>query len=85
MDEKPIIVLGAGATKACGGPLTDDILPAALHGEMAHDDRTTLLEDREELLSLSGEFLHDCFNVPIDRDQITKENCPSLPLVLSML
>jgi hypothetical protein len=85
MDEKPIIVLGAGATKACGGPLTNDILPAALHGEMAHDNRTTLVEDREELLALSGEFLRDCFNVPTDRDQVTKENCPSLPMVLSML
>jgi hypothetical protein len=39
MEEKPIIILGAGATKACGGPLTDDILPAALNGEMAHEYR----------------------------------------------
>ena len=50
MAENPLIILGAGATKACGGPLTDDILPAALHGEMAHYDLTTLVEDREELL-----------------------------------
>ena len=85
MDEKPIIILGAGATKACGGPLTEDILPAALNGEMAHDDQTTLVEDREELLYLTGEFLHDCFNVPVDRGQITREDCPSLPMVLSML
>jgi hypothetical protein len=85
MNEKPVIILGAGATKACGGPLTDDILPAALHGEMAHDDRTTLVEDREDLLVLSRDFLRDCFNVPKDRDQVTKENCPSLPMVLSML
>jgi hypothetical protein len=28
MAEKPIIILGAGATKACGGPLTNEILPA---------------------------------------------------------
>jgi len=32
MAEKPLIILGAGATKACGGPLTPDILPAALNG-----------------------------------------------------
>ncbi|UCG50281.1 MAG: hypothetical protein JSU94_10900 [Phycisphaerales bacterium] len=85
MDEKPIIVLGAGATKACGGPLTDEILPAALNGEMAHDDRTTLVEDREELLALASDFLQDCFNVPLGREKATKKNCPSLPMVLSML
>jgi len=38
MSEHPLIVLGAGATKACGGPPTDEILPAALRGETAHDD-----------------------------------------------
>ena len=50
MSEKPIIILGAGATKACGGPLTDEILPAALNGEMEHDDQRTPLADRAELL-----------------------------------
>ncbi len=85
MEEKPIIILGAGATKACGGPLTDDILPAALNGEMAHDDQKTLVADREKLLRLAREFLTDCFNVPVDHPPIRKEDCPSLPLVLSML
>jgi hypothetical protein len=85
MEEKPIIILGAGATKACGGPLTDEILPAALNGEMAHDDQKTLVEDREELLALTREFLSDCFSVPIDHPPIRKEDCPSLPMLLSML
>jgi hypothetical protein len=85
MEEKPVIILGAGATKACGGPLTDDILPAALNGEMAHDDQTTLVEDREELLHLTREFLGNCFNVPVDRLPVRREDCPSLPMVLSML
>ena len=85
MAAKPVIILGAGATKACGGPLTDEILPAALNGEMAHDDRTTLVEDREELLALTREFLEDCFNVPVQNNIIRKDDCPSLPLVLSML
>ncbi len=84
MAEKPIIVLGAGATKACGGPLTDEILPAALNGEMAHDDRTTLVEDRERLLELTREFLRDCFNVPLQQP-VQKRDCPSLSLVLSMV
>ena len=67
MSEKPVIILGAGATKACGGPLTDEILPAALNGEMEHDNPNTLVEDREELLSLSSRFLTECFNVPNTR------------------
>jgi hypothetical protein len=85
MPEKPVIILGAGATKACGGPLTDEILPAALNGHMAHDDQKTLVADREELLHLTREFLADSFNVPLDKQPVTKEDCPSLPMVLSML
>jgi len=85
MVTKPVIILGAGATKACGGPLTDEILPAALNSEIAHDDKTTLVEDREELLALTHEFLSECFNVPVQNNVIRKEDCPSLPLVLSML
>jgi hypothetical protein len=27
---RTVVVFGAGATKACGGPLTDEILPDAL-------------------------------------------------------
>lgn len=83
--EKPVIILGAGATKACGGPLTDEILPAALNGEMEHDDHKTLVADREELLGLMREFMHDCFYVPLDKYPITREDCPSLPMVLSMI
>ena len=85
MAEKPVIVLGAGATKACGGPLTDEILPAALRGEMAHDDLVTRVEDREQLLNITTRFLCDCFNVPEDINRVSRENCPPLPMVLSML
>lgn len=85
MVKSPVIILGAGATKACGGPLTDEILPAALNGEMAHDNVTTLVQDREELLSLARDFLANCFNVPLNRQPVKKEDCPSLPFVLSML
>src|SRR5215213_2480616 len=85
MTETPIIILGAGATKACGGPLTDEILPAALNGKMAHDDQKTLVADREELLALTSMFLSECFNVTVDGHPVTKDECPSLPMVLSML
>jgi len=84
MSEKPVIILGAGATKACGGPLTDEMLPAALNGEMEHDDTMTPVADREQLLYLTSQFLTECFNVPTTRP-VTKVDCPSLPMVLSML
>jgi hypothetical protein len=85
MPETPVIVLGAGATKACGGPLTDEILPAALNGRMAHDDARTLVEDREELVALTRAFLGEAFNVPLEKQPITAADCPSLPMVLSMV
>jgi hypothetical protein len=86
MTDNPVIILGAGATKACGGPLTDEILPAALNGKMAHDDERILVNDREQLLQLTRTFLGECFNVPVDNNStVSKEDCPSLPLVLSML
>jgi hypothetical protein len=47
MNEKPLIILGADATKACGSLLTDEILPAALNGEMQHDDQATLVAPRQ--------------------------------------
>ena len=84
MAERPVIVLGAGATKACGGPLTDEILPAALNGKMVDDERAVRLQDREELLALASAFLSECFNVPHQRP-VAREDCPSLPMVLSML
>ncbi len=84
MSEKPVIILGAGATKACGGPLTDEILPAALNGQMRHDWGATAVQDREELMVLLHDFLRHCFNVP-QRSPVQKEDCPPLPMVLSMI
>lgn len=84
MVKNPVIILGAGATKACGGPLTDEILPAALNGEMVNDMNSVKLDDREELLYLTWKFMTECFNVPNVRP-IAKEDCPNLPMILSML
>jgi len=85
MAERPIIILGAGATKACGGPLTNEILPAAMNGQMDHSNQNAIVQDREELLRLTHRFLCDCFNVPKNKQPITEEDCPPLPMVLSML
>lgn len=84
MVKTPVIILGAGATKACGGPLTDEILPAALNGEIVDDMRAVKVDDREELLHLTWKFMTECFNVPNTRP-LEKEDCPNLPMILSML
>lgn len=84
MSKRPVIILGAGATKACGGPLTDEILPAALNGEISDESHAVNVMDREELLWLVREFLCKCFHVP-DRTPVAQDDCPSLPMVLSML
>lgn len=85
MSSKPVVILGAGATKACGGPLTDEILPAALRNWFEMDGQQFSVINREDLLILAKEFMQKCFNVPADNDLITKDTCPSLPMVLSML
>jgi hypothetical protein len=84
MVENPVIILGAGATKACGGPLTDEILPAALNGEIVGREKTLRVEDRNGLLKLTRRFMADCFHIP-ESGPVKKENCPSLPMILSML
>ncbi|MGZ8842690.1 MAG: hypothetical protein ACXW18_03450, partial [Pyrinomonadaceae bacterium] len=83
--QRPVVILGAGATKACGGPLTDEILPAALNGEMTGDAQENEVQDREQLLGFSRQFLAECFHVPINKVRVEKKDCPSLPMVLSML
>ncbi len=85
MIERPVIILGAGATKDCGGPLTDEILPAALNGRFENENLEVDVVDRENLLELTRRFLVDCFHVPNHGGTITKEDCPNLPMVLSMI
>ncbi len=64
--------------------MKDEMPPSALDGAMGNV-ATIRVQDREMLLCLTREFLSDCFNVLVDNGQVTKEECPSLPMVLSML
>src|SRR5438876_632428 len=68
---KVVVLLGAGATKACGGPLTDEILPEALGG--------ALDISKPELLAPLRAFLRDVFHIR------HSQNYPSLPLFLSLV
>lgn len=56
MGNYPVLILGAGATKACNGPLTNDILVEA--------DQAVPNIERENYLALLDRFLEDAFHLP---------------------
>lgn len=72
-----VIVLGAGATKACGGPLTAEILPAALSMPALDwiDTRRKLVET----------FLVDRFHLPAAASVRQVSDYPPLPLLMSLI
>ena len=72
----PVLVLGAGATKACNGPLTNDILLEA--------DRSAINSTRPDYIALVDEFLTDVFRLPPKATRIDT-SYPSLPLLLSLI
>ena len=73
--DKTVVIFGAGATKACGGPLTNEILPDVFtsRANLARTDHVNLLE----------EFLVKTFHLPMTRR--TAAHYPPLPLVLSLI
>jgi len=73
---KTAIILGAGATKACGGPLTAEILPTGFSAAGAIE--------REDYLARLDEFLVDNFNVPQGVPRRT-EDYPALPLLIGLI
>jgi hypothetical protein len=72
-----VVIFGAGATKACGGPLTSEILPRAF-------ERQTAI-DRERFLPLVDDFLRKNFHLVAEPAQRRVEDYPPLPLLLSLL
>jgi hypothetical protein len=70
------VIFGAGATKACGGPLTNEILPAVfqLRGELEREGYLARLED----------FLVGNFHLPPEPTR-RWHHFPPLPLVLSLV
>jgi hypothetical protein len=79
LGKNTVFIFGAGATRACGGPLTADILPNA-YG--------TATTPRMQLSSLAEE-LEEClvrhFHIPAEPSSRKREDYPPLPLVLSLL
>jgi hypothetical protein len=72
-DERVGVVLGAGATKACDGPLTVEILPRAFEAT------------KGEQLGLLDRFLRQLFSVPPRMKQRKSGDYPPLPTLLSLL
>lgn len=72
-----VVILGAGATKACGGPLTNEILPTAFS--------LPTVRERQVNLELIDAFLVEHFNVPVNWDARQPSDFPGLPLLMSLI
>jgi len=71
-----VLILGAGATKACGGPTTNEILSEA--------DTNACAIEREDYLETLNSFLEQVFLLP-PRSCRTVSSYPSLPLLMSLI
>lgn len=71
MDNKTVVVFGAGATKACGGPLTNEIIFEGFESGYQID--------REDFLVTLHQFIEDNFF------GIEEGEYPPLPLLISFL
>jgi hypothetical protein len=70
-----VVVLGAGATKACEGPLTNEILPWAFANAAAIE--------REDYIALAARFIEQVFGV--NPHGAPPDRLPSLTLILSLV
>jgi len=70
------LIFGAGATKACGGPLTNEILPRAFELQE--------FIEREDFLVHLDQFLRENFHLP-QLGARTRENYPPLPLLIGLV
>lgn len=80
MTDRTVLVFGAGATKACGGPLTDEILPEAFKIRETFPGL-----EREGFLELVNEFLVDYHRIPVNIQDRSPEDYPQLPMLLAFL
>ena len=79
LSKPPVFVFGAGATKACGGPLTAEILPDAFNTQFSKD------LERRDLAAKLEDCLVRHFHVPSAVEARAQEDYPPLPLLLSLL
>jgi hypothetical protein len=79
LEKRTMFVFGAGATKACGGPLTAEILPYAYAPGFAGTRR------RQDLFAQLDDCLIQHFHVPQAATDRHPDDYPPLPLLLSLL
>lgn len=79
MESNTVVLFGAGATKACGGPLTNEILPQAFEPNVRRDI------EREYYINLLDQFLIQNFHLPQKQADRTESDFPALPLLLSLV
>jgi len=79
MAPSTIVLFGAGATKACGGPLTNEILPGAFEPAVRREI------EREYYIDLLDRFLIENFHLPQRQAERTESDYPALPLLLSLV
>lgn len=78
MNDNPVFIFGAGASKACGGPLTDDILYNAFCVEEV-SKKLDRLDDVEKFKTCLTEHFH------VPQQSAMPDQFPSLTLLLSIL
>jgi len=74
-----VVLFGAGATRACGGPLTNEILPQAFEPAVRNQI------EREYYIDLLDRFLIDNFHLPQQQADRTEADYPALVLLLSLV
>ena len=79
MSSNTVVIYGAGATFACGGPLTNQILPQAFEPEVRQ------IIEREYYIDLLDEFLIENFHLPATQAERVEIDYPALPLLLSLV
>jgi hypothetical protein len=87
MSGQTVFIFGAGATAACGGPTTDQLLPAFLeYAAQSRPDRDSSDEITKKVIDFVA-FLRECFHLDVDDQwKVPKEAVfPSLPLLLSLV
>jgi len=75
-----VAVIGAGATKACGGPATADILPTAFR--LAAEGNAAM--QREDFIGAIQQFLGSNFRM-MPHPGMGANDYPALPLMLGLL
>ncbi|HZS46014.1 MAG TPA: hypothetical protein VFC63_12995 [Blastocatellia bacterium] len=79
----PVVIFGAGATAACGGPITNQILPDAFRDLSGTNPPHSY--QREGFFYTVEQFLLDNFHIPASQAAREARHYPGLPLLLSLV